>query len=246
MTKNSIFQFGEILPDYQVAVLNERAVRAGAGLLFLFAFVAFMNAWLVGNFYLIKVFVTAFLIDFIIRVAINPKYSPSLVLGQWITRNQQPEYTGAPQKRFAWAIGLTLSVVMFYLIVIENIVGPVNLIICGICLAFMFFETAFGICIGCTLYNLFNKEQAKLCPGNVCDIAARPKNNLDFIQISSLSLFVAVIFSISHIYLPSSTQDNIQGMNNTPNVSNEERCRVPAFAKAIGHEEKWKLHNGCK
>jgi hypothetical protein len=20
---------------------------------------------------------------------------------------------------------------------------------------------------------------------------------------------------------------------------------VPAFAKAIGHEEKWKLHNGC-
>jgi hypothetical protein len=25
-----------------------------------------------------------------------------------------------------------------------------------------------------------------------------------------------------------------------------ERCKVPDFAKALGHEEKWKLHNNCK
>lgn len=25
----------------------------------------------------------------------------------------------------------------------------------------------------------------------------------------------------------------------------EERGRVPEFAKKMGHEEKWKLHNGC-
>ena len=24
-----------------------------------------------------------------------------------------------------------------------------------------------------------------------------------------------------------------------------ERCTVPEFAKAMGHEEKWKLHNNC-
>ena len=24
-----------------------------------------------------------------------------------------------------------------------------------------------------------------------------------------------------------------------------ERCKVPEFAKAIGHEQKWKLHNNC-
>ena len=24
-----------------------------------------------------------------------------------------------------------------------------------------------------------------------------------------------------------------------------ERCKVPEFAKAMGHEEKWKLHNNC-
>jgi hypothetical protein len=28
-------------------------------------------------------------------------------------------------------------------------------------------------------------------------------------------------------------------------AADAERCQVPAFAKAIGHEEKWKLHNGC-
>ena len=25
-----------------------------------------------------------------------------------------------------------------------------------------------------------------------------------------------------------------------------ERCKVPDFAKAMGHEDKWKLHNNCK
>ncbi len=26
----------------------------------------------------------------------------------------------------------------------------------------------------------------------------------------------------------------------------EERCKVPDFAIAMGHAEKWKLHNNCK
>ena len=25
-----------------------------------------------------------------------------------------------------------------------------------------------------------------------------------------------------------------------------ERCKVPQFARALGHEEKWKLHNNCR
>ena len=31
-----------------------------------------------------------------------------------------------------------------------------------------------------------------------------------------------------------------------PDAAELERCRVPEFAKALGHEEKWKLHNNCK
>jgi hypothetical protein len=66
------FSFGRRTPEYGVPVLNERAVRAAAGILFFFAMVSFMNAWLTGNFAPTRVFVVAFLIDFTIRLFINP------------------------------------------------------------------------------------------------------------------------------------------------------------------------------
>ena len=100
----SIFQFGEQRPEFAVRVLNERAVRASAGILFFFAFIAFMNAFLLGNFQPTRLFVVVFLLEFAIRIFINPAYAPSLIIGQWVVRKQQAEYVGAPQKRFAWAL----------------------------------------------------------------------------------------------------------------------------------------------
>jgi hypothetical protein len=114
---NTIFGFGETVEGYDITVLNEREVRAAAGILFFFALVSFMNSWLLGNFHLTRIFVIAFLIDFAIRIFINPKFLPSMTLGRLAVRNQETEYVGAPQKRFAWAVGLALAVTMFYLIV---------------------------------------------------------------------------------------------------------------------------------
>src|SRR5690606_29197324 len=113
-------------------LLNERAVRAAAGILFLFAIVAFMNAWLLGNFAPTRVFVVAFLVDFALRIFVSPRLSPSLIVGQWLVRRQAPEYVGAAQKRFAWSIGLALALAMLYLVVIERVVGPLNLIVCAL------------------------------------------------------------------------------------------------------------------
>jgi hypothetical protein len=31
-----------------------------------------------------------------------------------------------------------------------------------------------------------------------------------------------------------------------PSAAESERCKVPDFAKALGHEQMWKLHNNCK
>ncbi|MFA4970561.1 MAG: DUF4395 domain-containing protein, partial [Sulfuritalea sp.] len=135
-----IFGFGETVEGYAVPVLNEREVRASAGILFFFALVSFLNSWLMGNFRLTKIFVIAFLIDFTIRIFINPKYSPSMILGRLAVKNQVPEWSGAPQKRFAWAVGWTLAVTMFYLIVLNDVIGPINLIVCATCLTLMFFE----------------------------------------------------------------------------------------------------------
>lgn len=248
---NGIFAFGERIDGYAVPVLNERAVRAAAGIVFFFAIVSFMNAWLVGNFQPTRVFVVAFLIDFTLRIFVNPRYAPSMILGQWMVRKQQPEYVGAPQKRFAWAIGFVLAVIMLYLVVIKHVVGPVNLIVCAACLVLLFFETAFGICIGCKIYNGFNRDQAQLCPGGVCEFSPPAGAGGNQAHVAVVLVFAGVIgawavwVSGNDPYLRRAQQDGAAPA--TPvDPAEAERCKVPDFAKAMGHEEKWKLHNNCK
>jgi hypothetical protein len=242
--------FGRQMPEYEVPVLNERAVRAAAGILFFFAMIAFMNAWLAGNFAPIRVFVGAFLIDFTIRLFVNPHYAPSMVLGQWLVRRQQPEWTGAPQKRFAWSIGFALALTMFYLVVIQGVIGPINLLVCGVCLLLMLFESAFGICIGCWLYNRIRPSQAKLCPGGACEYVPNEGERLKAGQMFVVLAFVGVMFLLGPSLAGKGHHLPLQANNATPagslDLDEEERCKVPEFAKAIGHEEKWKLHNNCK
>lgn len=250
----NIFEFGEQIDAYEVRVLNERAVRASAGLLFLLALISFMNAWLLGNFQPTRVFVVAFLIDFTIRIFINPRYAPSLIVGQWVVRKQQAEYVGAPQKRFAWAIGFALALTMLYLVVLNNVIGPINLIVCAICLTLLFFETAFGICIGCKLYKVFNKQQAQLCPGGVCDMPPVKGAGVSLGQIAMVALFAAMVGGIAQwVYRtgPQARYQLPQPGSSAPaaapiDPAEVERCKVPDFAKAMGHEEKWKLHNNCR
>jgi len=250
---SAILEFGETMDGYTIPVLNERAVRAGAGILFFVALVAFMNAWLMGNFRPTRVFVVAFLIEFAIRIFINPRYAPSLIVGQWMVRHQQPEWTGAPQKRFAWAIGFLLALTMWYLVVLNNVVGPINLMVCAACLILLFFETAFGICIGCMVYNWFNKDKAELCPGGVCDVPPDKVPRVNPSQLAILALFaIAVGGTAQWVYgtgSPEVRRPQQQGTSvpaSPIDPAEAERCKVPEFAKALGHEEKWKLHNNCK
>ena len=65
-------------------------------------------------------------------------------------------------KKFALGIGLVLSFLMFVLMVVLNTFSVITGITCLICLILMFFETAFGICIGCKLYSLFNKGKGNI------------------------------------------------------------------------------------
>ena len=253
-----LFQFGQHHPDYPVPVLNERAVRASAGILFFFAMIAFMNAWLVGNFQPTRVFVVVFLADFAIRLFINPLWAPSMILGQWAVARQEPEWVGAPQKRFAWGIGFVLALAMLYLMALNNVVGPINLLVCGLCLTLMFFEAAFGICLGCKLYNLLNKDKAQLCPGGVCEVPSSPRARMSAAQVAVVLAFAGLTATVAQaVYrtggaLPVVPSQAAAGAL-TPSVqpasptdaAEAERCTVPAFAKAIGHEAKWKLHNHC-
>jgi hypothetical protein len=146
---SGIVKFGEDVEGYRIPVLNEREIRAAAGILFVLMFAAIAGAVLKGNFVLLKYAIAIFLPDMLIRVFVSPRYAPTLVVGRLIVRNQVPEYVGARQKRFAWIIGVALASVMFVLVNVMNTYGPISGIICLVCLVFLFFETAFGICIGC-------------------------------------------------------------------------------------------------
>jgi len=165
--------FGETIEGYQVLVINEREARAAAGILFAFGLASFFNAYLLHDFRLTQIFVTIFMVDFIIRVLINPRYAPSLILGRLFVSNQTPEYVGATQKRFAWSIGLVLAIPMFFMIVIFEYMTPIKIAVCVLCLSLLFFEASFGICLGCKTYQFITKNQSQYCPGGSCEVRIR-------------------------------------------------------------------------
>ncbi|MEN9700346.1 MAG: hypothetical protein RLZZ301_1544 [Bacteroidota bacterium] len=99
-------KFGEAVAGYQIRVLNEREIRAASGIMFLFALISLFVIIHNGDFRLAKLVVIGFLIDFVIRLFVHPRFAPMLLIGRFFVRNQRPEYVGAVQKRFAWTIGL--------------------------------------------------------------------------------------------------------------------------------------------
>lgn len=188
---SKIIQFGENVPGYDIRVLNEREIRAAAGLLFLATFFSLMLILFQGNFVPVKYVVTIFLTDFLIRVLVNPRFAPTLILGRLIVGRQTPEYVGARQKQFAWIIGLVLSATMFAFLVIVNAYSPITGITCLVCLTFLFFESAFGICLGCKVYSLFYKGKTQYCPGEVCDKKSKQAiQKTSFIQLLIVFAFI--------------------------------------------------------
>jgi len=193
-------KFGEEVAGYNIPVLNEREIRASAGILFVFMFISLMLIIFKGNFVMIKYMIILFLIDMIIRVFISPRYAPTLIIGRLIVANQNPEYVGAAQKKFAWMIGVTLATLMFFLMVVLNSYSIITGLTCLVCLIFLFFESAFGICLGCIGYKWFYKEKAQYCPGEVCDVKA--KQDIQKVSINQVAIvigFIATIVLMSYL-----------------------------------------------
>jgi hypothetical protein len=191
-----IIAFGERVPGYDIPVLNEREIRAAAGILFLIIFISLMIILFNNDFALAKYSITFFLTDFIIRVFVNPKFSPSLIVGRLIVRNQTPEYVGAKQKKFAWIIGVILSATMFVFLLVVNAYSPITGIVCLMCLIFLFFESAFGICLACKLYAAIYRDKVQYCPGEVCDAKAKQD-----IQKTSGTQWLVVLGFVAYIIL---------------------------------------------
>lgn len=182
MQRYGFFVYGKTIPGLQLygkpapyPVVNERAVRAGAGIVFALGLFAFFQALYLSNFLYLQILVLFLAFDFFAKVVVGIRFSPMSQIARIIVSKQEPEYVGAIQKRFAWSIGLVLSVTMLLLLFVFQVQGWPNLLICGICLTFMFMESSFGICVGCKIYTVLQRwgimpapTQPPACPGNVC------------------------------------------------------------------------------
>ena len=197
MNKN--IRFGEIVNGYEIPVLNNREIRATAGIMFLMAFISLVLILSNGNFVPVKYVLSVFVVEFFIRLFINPKYAPLLIIGRIIVSNQNPEFVGAEQKKFAWFIGFTISVIMFFLLVIMNAFSPITGFACLICLILMFSESAFGICIGCKMYGFIKKDKAQYCPGEVCDI--KQKYEIQKVSKKQRAVVFALLLFITLLYI---------------------------------------------
>jgi len=204
-----IFYFGEQVDEYSVRVINEREARAAAGIMLLLGMYSLLKGYLTADYTPERIMIIAFIIELGIRVLINPKYAPFMVLGRLMVRNQKVDYVGAPQKRVVWSLGLGLGLMMYWLVFQEANMGWLNFAGCVTCVTLLFFEAAFGICLGCYLYNVFNKEKAQLCPGGMCEI-----KKLEEIQkFNPMQWVVVVVFIALMISIPVFNLLNLEDPN---------------------------------
>lgn len=153
----SMISFGEYSETYGYNILDERVMRGSAGLMLLFGSIASINGFILKNYIVIPYFAGFLVLNFLIGIFINPKFSPTVVISSLLVRKQAPLAIGAIQKKFAWTLGLGLSTAILAMSIPllndPTWFDPVCLL-CLVCLFLLYLETAFGICVGCQLYFL--------------------------------------------------------------------------------------------
>ena len=166
--------------EFRSAVFNEHQVRAAAGLTMLLGAVAFVYANFAKVYLPIQAVTTLFSVDFLIRVTVGINYSPTGVVGGWLTKRQAPMWVSAKPKRFAWTLGLVMSLAMM-LITNSGVRGALPRTICLICLVLMWLEAVLGVCLGCEIHGLLvrrgwiAKDPAfEVCANGACEYVPRP------------------------------------------------------------------------
>ncbi len=176
----AVFSFGEYVEGKNFKVVDERRMRASAGIMLLLGIIASINGFILQRFAIIP-YITGFLaLNFMIGIFINPKFSPTIIIAKLFVRKQSSLPIGAIQKKFAWSLGLALSTTIFVLSILlqkdATYFEPVCML-CIICLILLYLETAFGICVGCKIYFLSirlkllkNPTEKPNCMGDACEV----------------------------------------------------------------------------
>ncbi|MFK5938465.1 MAG: DUF4395 domain-containing protein [Sulfurimonas sp.] len=196
--KSFLFDYGEKVPGYEATVINEREARAAAGILFMLGMSVIYVSIGYNHIMVARVYLGFLFLDFSIRI-ISPKYSPSMLLGKFVVRNQKPEYVTGLSKRFAWTLGWIFSLPMMYWFVLQWDITFYKVLICLLCLSLMFLESAFSICVGCYIYKMILKKDPDHCPGGVCEIKQKEAIQM-FNPIQAIIAIVTTIALMVGIY----------------------------------------------
>ena len=164
--------------DLFAPVVNEREVRAAAGVTMAIGAVAFGYAYFTRQYIPLQVVATVFFVEFLIRVTAGIRFSPAGTLARVLTWNQPPDWVSAKPKRFAWTLGLAMT---FAMTIITNggIRGWLPRSICLICLTLMWLESVLGVCLGCKIHGLLVRHgwatkdpEYEVCADRSCEVNA--------------------------------------------------------------------------
>ena len=161
--------FGVLIQEYDFPVFNERSIRGAAGLLFALGFAGWTLAAATQDFSLLRLFGATFMLDVFLRLFLGQRFTPTLMVSDFLVRKQRPEWVDAKPKQTAWAIGFSMVLIACFMMGWLGIRNEIVLAWCGVCLSFLFAEAAFGFCAGCWLHMKFSKEKPRLCSGDVCN-----------------------------------------------------------------------------
>lgn len=159
---------GEWVDGIDIPVINERAVRASAGILFLLGFSAWLFGVITGDLQYMRGFGILFAFEMFLRLFIGTRFTPTLLIGTLITRPQRPEWVDASPKQFAWGLGFTMALLGCLSLGWLGLPAVIAQTICAGCLLLLFAESAFGICVGCELARRFARTKPQLCAGDTC------------------------------------------------------------------------------
>ncbi len=175
-----LFSFGEHDDTLGYKTLDERVMRGSAGIMLAVAIIASIHGFILKNYFVLPYLSGFLVLNFMIGIFINPKFSPTVFIARLLVRKQTPLPIGAIQKKFAWTLGLGLSTAIFAMSfpLLSNVswFDPVCLL-CLTCILFLFLETAFGICVGCQTYFIGIRlklikapEVTPNCMGDSCEV----------------------------------------------------------------------------
>ncbi len=148
--------------------VNEVAARSvAAGVLVLSVTMLVLSTVVSWNFLWLTAVLAA---GFALRVAAGPKLSP---LGLFATRVAAPAIGHAksvpgPPKRFAQALGLTMSLIALVLFLLGADVASVVFV--GLIVVASFMESVLAFCVGCTIFGVLMR--AGIIPEDVCEACA--------------------------------------------------------------------------